>query len=282
MNYRHSFHAGNFADVLKHVVLVRVLNYFKQKPKPFRVIDTHAGIGLYDLRGDAAQKTNEWCDGIAKLLGTTFSPDVDQLLAPYLECVKRCNRDGGVQFYPGSPRIISDLLRPDDRLIVNELHQDDVKTLARQFSKHHNVKVLGHDGWAVLKAVLPPKERRGLTLVDPPFEQPGEFDRLVQCVRDHQTRFATGCQILWYPIKDERQVLQFYKELKSLDLKSYLQCKLSVDRITPDGPIRATGLAIINPPYVLHDELAVLLPALCATLRRSRFADFDLQRMTRA
>lgn len=276
MNYRHAFHAGNFADVLKHVVVARAVSYLKQKAAPFRVIDTHAGCGVYDLQAEAAQKTNEWRDGILKVQQASFPRAIGELLRPYLETVAACNPDGALRYYPGSPQIVAHLLRAEDRLIANECHAEDAVKLKQHFSRAKNVKVMDRDGWTVLKAVLPPKERRGLTLVDPPFEKPGEFDRLVQSVRDHQRRFATGIQVLWYPIKDVRQVRHFHEQLSGLNLKSCLQCTLAVDEIVGEGPIAASGLAVVNPPFPLHDELAQLLPVLGITLGRSSAATTEL------
>ncbi len=282
MNYRHAFHAGNFADVLKHIILVRVVEYFKRKPAPFRVIDTHAGIGVYDLDGEAARKTDEWRAGIEKIYRRTFSPAVAELFQPYLDGVGAENQDGNLQFYPGSPKLVSRLLRPDDRLIVNELHSEDAALLRRTFSSSRQVKVMSLDGWTALKALLPPKERRGITLIDPPFEQPGEFDRLVKSVIEQQRRFATGAMILWYPIKDRQRVAAFYRQISALKVASCLVCELAIDQINGDGPVRATGMILINPPYPLHDELKVILPVLCTSLGQTSAATHDVRWLARA
>lgn len=277
MNYRHAFHAGNFADVLKHTVLVRVLTYLQRKQAPLRVIDTHAGAGCYDLLGEAAQRTTEWHGGIKKVFDAQFTPDIAALLAPYVNAVASINPPGELRYYPGSPRLAAALLREQDRMVVNEKHAEDVRPLHELFARNRNVKVLSHDGWTVLKSVLPPKERRGLTLVDPPFEQPGDFDRLVQCVHDHHKRFATGTLLLWYPIKVAKPVDRFYRQLREMNLKSCLRATLRVDQRSANGPIKETGVIIINPPYVLHDELAGILPALCTTLKQSSSAGYDLE-----
>ncbi len=282
MNYRHAFHAGNFADVLKHIVLVRSIEYFKKKPAPFRVIDSHAGIGIYDLESEAARKTDEWHSGILKIQKSTFSPAVESLLHPYLNAINAENPDGKLRFYPGSPKLVSRLLRPVDRLIANELHSEDAALLQQTFASSRQVKVMSLDGWTVLKAVLPPKERRGITLVDPPFEQPGEFDRLLQSAIEHQRRFATGALILWFPIKDRRRVATFYSQISSLNIDKCLLCELVVDRIFDTGAVRATGLIVVNPPYPLHDELQLILPSLCTTLGVSRSASHDLRWLSEA
>ncbi|MCH9764695.1 MAG: 23S rRNA (adenine(2030)-N(6))-methyltransferase RlmJ [Alphaproteobacteria bacterium] len=276
MNYRHAFHAGNFADVLKHVVLTRAIVYLKKKSAPFRVVDTHAGVSVYDLTNEAATKTGEWRNGIGRLIDAKFAPDVIALLAPYLQAVATENPPAELIRYPGSPKLVAHLLRADDRLIANELHPEDHKALRREFVRSTQVKVMRQDGWRVLKAVLPPKERRGITIVDPPFEAAGEFDRLVQSIRDHHQRFETGTLILWYPIKDCKRVAKFHNQIKDLKVNRCLVCELKIDAFDVGGPVKATGLVVINPPYALFDELQMLLPVLCTTLGRSAAANYEL------
>ena len=216
MNYRHAYHAGNFADVVKHAALSRLVEYLKLKDKAFRVVDTHAGIGLYDLSSEEAQKTGEWLDGIGRLLEAKLSPDAQALLAPYLEAVKSANPEGGVENYPGSPLIVRHLLRPQDRLSAIELHPKDFQRLKALFAGDFQVRAIELDGWLALGAHLPPKEKRGLVLVDPPFEQEGEFDRLVDgLVRAHR-RWPGGIYALWYPIKDRAAVSRFRAELEGV------------------------------------------------------------------
>lgn len=268
MNYRHTFHAGNFCDVFKHAVLARIITYFKSKAAPFRVIDTHAGCGLYDLTSEPAQKTMEWCEGVGRLVDGRLPSEVAPLLSPYIACLRRLNPSGSLRTYPGSPVLSANLLRSQDRLIANELHPQDYVELKRSLRRDPRVKILNQDGWSVLKSVLPPKERRGITLVDPPFEAPGEFDRLLQAAQNHHRRFATGTLILWYPIKDLGAVSHFESELARLNLSEGLVCTLSVAAVEADGPVTSCGLVVFNPPYVLCDELQVMLPALCALLRR--------------
>ena len=282
MNYRHAYHAGNFADVLKHIVLTRVIEYLKKKPAPFRVIDTHAGIGRYDLNSVLADKTGEWHQGILPLTKASLTPDVQHLLNPYLTAVGAENPDGELRYYPGSPKIAAYLLRANDRLIANELHPEDLDHLKRLFAGSMRVKVMGLDGWTVLKAVLPPKERRGVTLIDPPFENPGEFGRLAQALRDHHRRFATGTLILWYPIKDRAGIKSFHRQIKALDVNRCLTCELAVDTVNKDGPVRSSGLVVVNPPYTLADELQDLLPALCTTLGHSAAARYNVSWLTRS
>ena len=201
MNYRHVYHAGNFADVLKHLVLTLVIEHLKLKPQPFRVVDTHAGIGLYDLASVEAGKTGEWRAGIARLLARDLSPAAREVLAPYISVVRPylgsdLDAPGMKREYPGSPIIARDLMRSADALVLNELHPEDRAALETLFRRDKQTKVLGLDGYTVIKSALPPKERRGVLLVDPPFEEPGEFDRLISGMHDAYRRFAGGTQII--------------------------------------------------------------------------------------
>jgi 23S rRNA (adenine2030-N6)-methyltransferase len=196
MNYRHSYHAGNFADVLKHAILARVLTYMKLKPQPFRVIDTHAGAGRYDLSSIEASKTGEWQDGIVRLLDAELPAGVADLLAPYLDAVAALNPSRDAQsaltFYPGSPLIARQLMRDGDTLVANELHPEDAALLKAEFSRVPDTKVMTLDAWLAIKSLLPPPERRGVILIDPPFEQPDEFAKLTEAVASGLQRFANG------------------------------------------------------------------------------------------
>src|SRR5262245_49606000 len=180
MNYRHAYHAGNFADVFKHVVLTRIVEYLKRKPAAFRVIDTHAGAGLYDLSSEEAQKTGEWRDGIGRLLDAKLPDDIADILAPYLRAVRTGEPEGALTHYPGSPVLARRLLRRGDVLAANEAHPEDRALLKAEFARDTQAKILEIDAWAAIKALLPPKERRGVVLIDPPFEEPGEFQRITE------------------------------------------------------------------------------------------------------
>lgn len=262
MNYRHVYHAGNFADVVKHAVLARLVEYLKRKDKAFRVIDTHAGIGLYDLSSEEAQKTGEWHDGIGRLIDATLPADAAALLAPYLDAVGAVNPGGGIEKYPGSPLIARHLLRKQDRLSAIELHPDDSQILANVFEGDFQTRVSELDGWLALGAHLPPKEKRGLVLVDPPFEIAGEFDRLVEGLKKAHRRWPGGIFALWYPVKDRKAVAAFREALagagipKIMDIEFYIRPPSSEPRL--DG----TGMVVVNPPFQLESELAVMLPAL--------------------
>lgn len=263
MNYRHAFHAGNFADVLKHTVLTLALKRLMQKPKPLRVIDTHAGIASYRLDGPEAQRTGEWMGGIGRLIGpeaAALPPVASTLLAPYLDAVRALNPDGQLCTYPGSPSLALALMRPDDRLIASELHPEDVALLREALHGDRRAKVLAMDGWQAVRALLPPKERRGLILIDPPFEAAGEMDRLVQGLTDGLRRFATGTFMLWLPVKDEPAIARFETALRALALRNALWIGLQIASPRSDGPLTATALVMVNAPYGLSEELAELLP----------------------
>lgn len=286
MNYRHAYHAGNFADVLKHLVLTLVIEHLKLKPAPFRVIDTHAGLGSYDLSSLEAQKTGEWLDGIGRLIDAPLPPDAADILASYLTAVRRENGAalGGhaaLQRYPGSPQFARSLLRIDDRLVVNELHEHDCARLRVQFAGDPQTKVLGLDGWAAVKALLPPKERRGVTLIDPPFEEPGEFERLSQALREAHKRFASGTVILWYPIKDETAVSRFHADVQETDATRLLAIELMVRSPLHAGGLPGTGLVISNPPFTLEAKLETLLPFLQSKLEQGRGATHQLKWLRR-
>ena len=216
MNYRHSYHAGNSADVLKHAVLARIIAYLQRKDQAFRVIDTHAGIGSYDLSSTEAQKTGEWRDGVGRVMAAQLSPDLAAFLAPWLETVKALNPEGGLRHYPGSPRLTRLLLRKQDRLTAIELHPDDSRQLRALFEGDYQVRVIELDGWLALGGHLPPKEKRGLVLIDPPFELDGEFDRMIDGLARATRRFPGGTYLLWHPIKAGSPLAGFDKKLVAL------------------------------------------------------------------
>lgn len=266
MNYRHAFHAGNFADVLKHVVLTLVLEHMKLKPAPFRVVDTHAGIGLYDLAGPEAEKTGEWREGIGRLLAQDAPAALRPLLAPYLDAVRAVNRGGCLLLYPGSPRLARSLLRRCDRLVLNELHPEDFDRLREGFVGDPQTKVLRLDAWTALKALLPPKERRGVVLIDPPFEEPGEFERIASGLREARRRFATGIYLAWFPIKELRAAAAFYRRLEALVSAPLLRIELFVREPRNPEVLNGCGLVVLNPPFTLAERLEQLLPYLVQLL----------------
>ncbi|PWJ85201.1 23S rRNA (adenine2030-N6)-methyltransferase [Pseudaminobacter salicylatoxidans] len=277
MNYRHAYHAGNFADVVKHAVLARLVEYLKQKDKAFRVIDTHAGIGLYDLGSEEAGKTGEWRGGIGRLLDATFSPEAAALLKPYLDAVGETDASGELSFYPGSPLVVRRLLRKQDRLSAIELHPQDVQLLKELFAEDFQVRVTELDGWLALGAHLPPKEKRGLVLVDPPFEKEGEFLRLVEGLQRAHRRWPGGIYALWYPIKDRKAVAGFRQALADAGIPKIMDIGFEIRRPSSEPRLDGTGMIVVNPPYTLERELNVLLPALHALLAEEKGSGWSLE-----
>lgn len=268
MNYRHAYHAGNFADVVKHAVLARILTYMKLKRQPFRVIDTHAGIGLYDLSSAQAQKTGEWQDGIGRVVAARFDAPVRQLLQPYLDAVVHVNAGGGITHYPGSPLIARYLMRREDALVLNELHPEDCAALKTATNNMPNTKVLSLDGFVALKSLLPPKERRGVILIDPPFEAADEFDRVADGLRDGLSRFSNGIFAVWYPVKSEASAERFVDRMTGAGTIKALDARLSISAPFPGLGLTETGFFVINPPYLLAAELEDMLPPLAEVLEQ--------------
>lgn len=280
MNYRHAFHAGNFADVMKHAVLALVLAHLKRKEAPFRVIDTHAGIGLYDLEGVEAGKTGEWRQGIGRLIGpdaAPLTPAVAELLAPYLDVVRACNPSGLLRHYPGSPRIARALIRRDDALILNELHPEDHAALSALFARDPQVKVLGLDAWIAAKSLLPPRERRGVVLIDPPYESKDELQRLARGLAEAVKRFATGVFLLWYPVKDLPPIDAFHAGVTDLGLGKTLRIELTIRRADDATRLNGCGLLAVNPPWPLHEQLKIVLPELSERLAQGAGAGWRVE-----
>ncbi|MER8379810.1 23S rRNA (adenine(2030)-N(6))-methyltransferase RlmJ [Mesorhizobium sp. M1399] len=262
MNYRHAYHAGNFADVVKHAVLSRLIEYLKQKDKAFRVIDTHAGIGRYDLSSTEAQKTGEWQGGIGRLADCAHAAPAAALGAPFIGAVRWLNPDGGVKKYPGSPLIARHLLRKQDRLSAVELHPKDAARLKALFDGDFQTRVIELDGWLALGAHLPPKEKRGLVLIDPPFEEEGEFGRLVDALQRAHRRWPGGIYALWYPLKDRKAVAAFRKALKQTGIPRLLDVGFEIRPASVEPSLDGCGMVMVNPPFTLEGELRTLLPAL--------------------
>jgi 23S rRNA (adenine2030-N6)-methyltransferase len=279
MNYRHAYHAGNFADVLKHAVLALVIEHLKLKPAPFRVIDTHAGLGVYELGSEAAAKTGEWRDGIGRISRAELPPEAAAALAPYLGVVRTLNGAGSLARYPGSPLLARHLMRESDRLVLNELHPEDRAALAALFARDEQTKVLALDGFTALKALLPPKERRGVVLVDPAYEVQGELERLVQGLKEVERRFATGTILLWYPIKDEGMIAAFRKQIADLGFAKAMAVELLVRKPDDATRLNGAGLIVVNAPFTLAGKLAALMPELARLLAQSPGATFRLEQL---
>lgn len=268
MNYRHAFHAGNFADVLKHAILCRILDYLRTKDAPFRVIDTHAGAGLYDLTGPEASRGGEWQNGIGRLTATVLPQKAAALLAPYLEVIGALNERDRLKVYPGSPAIVRAWLRPDDRLIACELEPKAAVALASSLRGDPRIKTLEIDGWTALSAYVPPPERRGLVLVDPPFERDDEFYQLSKGLAVAHRKWSTGIYALWYPIKGRPEPDALAKSLIKLRIRKILRAELTVSSLSDPSRLNGSGLIIVNPPWTLEAELSALLPVLADVLGR--------------
>jgi 23S rRNA (adenine2030-N6)-methyltransferase len=254
VNYRHAFHAGNFADCMKHALLLALLAALMRKPGPLFVLDTHAGAGHYDLGAHAARRTNEAADGITRLLA---SPP--PALADYVAAVR------GLGLYPGSPELIRSLLRPDDRLACCEAHPEDYTALRRLFRRDPQVSVHQRDGWEALKALLPPTQKRGLVLIDPPYEDPLEFVRLRDGLTMAQGRFPHGVLAAWYPVKHRAPVRQFFA---ALSLRDTIAAEFLLRDPLDPARLNGCGLLIVNPPYHFEDAARPLLDALLGCLGR--------------
>ena len=266
MNYRHGYHAGNFADVIKHIALIAILTHLKKKEAPFAVIDTHGGRGLYDLAGEEAKKTGEATNGIGRL--RDLAGPLPPSLAAYLEIA------GQGTAYPGSPLIAARLLRPTDRLVAIEKHPQEAAALRDALAPWRKAMVEEADAYARLPKLLPPPERRGLILIDPPFEAADEFEQLAAALRAAWRRFATGIYLVWYPVKTQGAVDAFVGETLATGVGSALTIEIAVDAPpAPDGreKLSRAGLLVLNPPYGFAEEIGAVLarlePALAARTR---------------
>jgi 23S rRNA (adenine2030-N6)-methyltransferase len=266
MNYRHGFHAGNFADVLKHVVLMRVLTHLNAKDTPYRVIDTHAGAGRYDLGSDEALRTHEWKDGVGRLDQAPLASPIEALLKPWRDAVSGARALYGPSAYPGSPWLCRQAMRRDDRLIAAELHPQTHKKLVAAIGRDERCKALAINGWNALRGNVPPKERRGLVLIDPPFEEKDEFESLTAELIAAHRKWATGIYAVWYPIKDRRAVEGLVDSVLAAGIGRLLRLEIDVDRPEAAGGLSATGMLIVNPPWMLGDEARIILPALTERL----------------
>jgi 23S rRNA (adenine2030-N6)-methyltransferase len=280
MNYRHAFHAGNFADVVKHIVIARILTHLRDKATPFRVIDTHAGDGLYDLSSGEANRTGEWRDGIGRFVEAQLPEDAAEFAAPYLAAVRACNHGAALRRYPGSPLLVCHLMRPQDRLVACELEPRAAAALARNLRGTPAAKAAAIDGWVALNAYVPPRERRGLVIVDPPFEQPDEFTRLADTVAAAYRKWPTGVYLLWYPVKDHDGPDRFMRKLARAGIEKRLRLEFAVSAPRPDGGLSACGMVIVNPPWKLADEIRSFAPTLTAVLGRGPAAGWVLENLT--
>jgi 23S rRNA (adenine2030-N6)-methyltransferase len=279
LSYRHAFHAGNHADALKHLILVQLVRYFGQKEKPFWVIDTHAGAGAYDLDATYASTLADYKEGIGRLWARR---DLPAPVADYVELVRRFNPDGRLRKYPGSPFLARWTMREHDCLRLFELHGSDARLLRENFKdagKH--VIVDSTDGFAGLRALLPPPSRRAVVLIDPSYEEKQDCERVIQALKDALTRFPGGTYAVWYPQLTRLEARELPQRLKRLPAKGWVHAALRVREPANDGfGMHGSGLVVLNPPWTLHDTLVGVLPFLVEALREDAGAGFTLEQQT--
>ena len=275
LSYRHAFHAGNHADVLKHYVFSLVLAYMNQKPKPYWVIDTHAGAGMYALKSEFSQKNAEFENGIARLFAAENLPES---LHNFTKLINKFNENNVLNFYPGSPKIAESLLRQDDKLRLFELHPSDCKLLLENFShKGRQTKIEMQDGFAGISACLPPPTKRAAVLIDPPYELKDDYSRVVDCIKDSLKRFATGTYLVWYPLLQRPEPAEMVRELMALNA-DFLQVEMMVQAPSLDGyGMHGSGMFIVNPPYTLPKILEETIPILTQLLALDEMADFLIE-----
>jgi 23S rRNA (adenine2030-N6)-methyltransferase len=272
MNYRHIFHAGSFADVFKHIILIGLIRTLGKKETPYCYIDTHAGIGCYDLLSDTAQKTREFAQGVEKLL-TLPKTHLPEWATDYLKIIESINPAKELRYYPGSPRIVRALLRPQDRMILSELHKEDVQVLKQEFKNDTQVAAHHMNGYPALKAFLPPQERRGLVLIDPAYEVADEFERIIAALEVAMQRWNTGIYAIWYPIKDRALINNFYRRLKYSGIQKILCSELSVQDEIASG-LNACGMIIVNPPWKFDQEMSAAVKWLWSVLSSGQQGEY--------
>ncbi|AGS61299.1 23S rRNA (adenine(2030)-N(6))-methyltransferase RlmJ [Proteus mirabilis] len=263
LSYRHSFHAGNHADVLKHIVQTLIIESLKEKEKPFLYLDTHAGAGRYQLTNAHATRTGEYLEGIARLWQ---QEEVPELILPYLEAVGSLNTSDELRYYPGSPLLAAKLLREQDLLMLTELHPTDFPLLRTEFSRDKRVRVCREDGFGQLKSKLPPVSRRGFALIDPPYELKQDYSAVVKGIVEGYKRFATGTYAIWYPVVHRQQIKRMLKDLEATGIRKILQIELAVKPDSDQLGMTASGMIVINPPWKLASQMASILPWLHKTL----------------
>ena len=273
MNYRHAFHAGNFADVLKHAVLARILVYLALKDAPFRFIDTHAGAGRYDLASAEAKRSPEWRDGIARVLKASPPAAIAALLEPYVRAIGPHDARGVPASYPGSPAIAQALLRPQDRIALCEAHPEEKEKLIAALGRDPRLSIVGTDGYVALKAYCPPKERRGVVLIDPSFEEPGELKHVEEALAGAIRKWPGGVFVAWRPIRETKTDARFLNAVAAIGAPNILRLELDVGPGETGAhgqePLAQAGLLVVNPPHTLAGEARVLLPWLAGLLARS-------------
>lgn len=279
LSYRHAFHAGNHADILKHAVLVHALGYLHSKDKPLRIVDTHSGAGSYRLHSSMAQKTGEFEAGIGKLWQLAQGEPLPPLMAEFLAQVKACNPGPQLTRYPGSPQLIQQLLRPQDRYFAHELHPTDYQQLRELLAGDKRVKVINEDGFAGLQGLVPPPDRRALVLIDPSYEVKSDYYTVVKQLQQAYKRFATGSYALWYPVVERARIDELEHSLKKSGIRNIQLCELAVK---PDGEaagMTASGMILINPPWTLWQQLELALPWLVDHFAQAPGAFYRLEQL---
>ena len=261
LSYRHAFHAGNYADVLKHIVLIEILEYLRTKHKPFDYIDTHAGAGIYRLTSQLAQKNREYENGIGRLTPTDW-PE----LKTYLDIIAGFNPDKMLQNYPGSPKIVETFLRAQDRAWLFELHPTDYESLYKAFAKQRNVRLSPSDGYAGLISLLPPKSKRALVLIDPSYEIKQDYQQVVDVLAKAYRRFATGIYAIWYPVVERRRINDLEKALLDSSIQRIQLFELGQQSLSQSSRMHAAGMIVVNPPWPLFAKMQTLLPKLAEAM----------------
>lgn len=279
-SYRHAFHAGNHADVLKHTVLLHVLNYFNRKPTPYWVIDTHAGAGIYDLADDWAETTAEYATGITRLFA---QPGLPADLQDYVDHIQSFNEEGQLEFYPGSPWIALEHMREKDRLRLFELHPSEIEVLSDNIEQQdrsiaRQVSIFEKDGFTGLKSQLPPPTRRAMILIDPSYEDKQDYRHVLKCVKEGLERFQTGCYMIWYPLVQRKEVHDLLHHLERLPNIEWLHAALTVKKPSSDGyGLHGSGMFVINPPYTLYSAMQEVMPYLAKHLAQDEHASYKLE-----
>ncbi|MEN0037298.1 MAG: 23S rRNA (adenine(2030)-N(6))-methyltransferase RlmJ [Cellvibrio sp.] len=276
LSYRHGFHAGNFADVLKHTVLVHMLDYMIQKDKPLRIIDTHAGAGVYKLNGPQAQKNREFDSGISQLWESGPQP---KAVARFVEQVRHVNSGGALQLYPGSPLLAQTMMRPVDRLFLHELHPADFQFLRDCMRDDKRIRVENEDGFAGLQALLPPPDRRALVLIDPSYEVKNDYQHLVKQIVQAHKRFATGTYAIWYPVVLRQRIDEMELALKKSGIKNIQLMEFGMQPDSQEHGMTSSGMIVINPPWTLWAAMEETLPWLVDTLTENGTGFYRLEQL---
>ena len=276
LSYRHSYHAGNHADVLKHIVLTLCIESLKEKEKPFLYLDTHSGAGRYLLRSEHAEKTGEYLSGINLLWQQSNIPE---LLNTYISVLRRYNPFEEIKYYPGSPLIAKQLLREQDKLNLTELHPTDYPLLKQEFSKDKRTKVLREDGFSQLKSKLPPLSRRGIILIDPSYEIKDDYQKIPAALFKAYKRFATGIYLIWYPVVSRTQTQKMIDNIVNLGIKRISQFELAIKPDNNQKGMTASGMIVINPPWKLHEKMQTIMPWLKEILDTEKIGNFVIKQL---